>query len=416
MERSWSRARKKDIPTSFYNMMKDELLKYAVDNGMIDLSYVQEQIEMNKRRELLEKHPYKIWQGKDGRWYTYLTDKETGKRTLKKRKTEKELEDVVVAYWKEQTENPTVKEIFTDWLSKKLQRGEISKSTRDRYNRQYAECFSEFGKKRVRSVTEYDIEDFMLTVLHEKNMTAKGFSNFRTIVFGIFKYAKKMKYISYSITEIINDMEISRKSFRKDRKSDDELVFMDDELPRVMDYLEHNEDMMNVGLIILFKSGLRIGELAGLKREDIDGNIIRVRRTEICYEEDGERIFEVRDFPKTEAGIRDVIIPEKYEHYLEMALGMSSGTYLFEQGGRRIRTYQFRNRLGTVCRKANVTSKSPHKVRKTYASILIDSGISESMIISQMGHTDIQTTKGFYYRNRNGAKSRNAIINSVENL
>lgn len=46
---------------------KDDLLKYAVENGMIDLSYVQEQIEMNKRKELLDKHPYKIWEGKDGK-------------------------------------------------------------------------------------------------------------------------------------------------------------------------------------------------------------------------------------------------------------------------------------------------------------------------------------------------------------
>ena len=38
---------------------------------MIDMSYVQEQIEMNKRKELLEKHPYEIWEGKDGKWYTY---------------------------------------------------------------------------------------------------------------------------------------------------------------------------------------------------------------------------------------------------------------------------------------------------------------------------------------------------------
>ena len=48
----------------------DDLLKYAVEHGMIDVSYVQEQIEMNKRKELLDKHPYKIWHGTDGNWHT----------------------------------------------------------------------------------------------------------------------------------------------------------------------------------------------------------------------------------------------------------------------------------------------------------------------------------------------------------
>ena len=396
--------------------MDNDLLKYAIENDMIDISYVQEQMQMKKRNELLGKHPYKIWQGKNGKWYTYLPDDSTEGRVLKKRNSEDDIEDVVISYWREQTENPTVDEVFRNWISKKIERNEISKATRDRYYRQYNESFSTFGRKRIRDISEYEIEDFMVTTLHEKNMTAKGFSNFRTLIFGIFKYAKKMKFINYSITQLVNDMEISRKSFRSNKKDDDELVFMDDELPRVIDYLKYNEDIMNIGLLILFKSGLRIGELAALKCEDVTGNIIHVHRTEICYKEDGKRIFEVRDFPKTEAGVRDVVIPKKYMQYLIKARNSSSGEYMFESNGKRIMTYQFRNRLKMVCRKTNVVSKSPHKVRKTYASMLIDSGISESVIISQMGHTDIRTTKGFYYRNRNSEKSKADIINSVEDL
>ena len=54
------------------NKMQDsELLKYALEHGMINMSYVQEQMEMNKRKEMLEKHPYAIWKGKDGKWRTY---------------------------------------------------------------------------------------------------------------------------------------------------------------------------------------------------------------------------------------------------------------------------------------------------------------------------------------------------------
>lgn len=191
---------------------------------------------------------------------------------------------------------------------------------------------------------------------------------------------------------------------------------MDEELPKVITYLEENDDIMNIGLLILFKSGLRIGELAGLKKEDVSGNIIHVCRTEICYEENGERIFEIRNSPKTDAGVRDVVVPEKYVKYLHRACQSSSGDYLFEMNKKRIMTYQFRNRLRTVCRKTGVVCKSPHKVRKTYASMLIDSGVSEAVVISQMGHTDIRTTKEFYYRNRNGDKARTEIINSVLNL
>ena len=66
---------------SLYNV--NAVLQYAVEHDMLDVQYVQDQIEMLKREELLKKHPYKIWQGKDGKWRTYLPDKEIRKQRSK---------------------------------------------------------------------------------------------------------------------------------------------------------------------------------------------------------------------------------------------------------------------------------------------------------------------------------------------
>ncbi len=95
-------------------------MKFAIDNGMIDMSFVQEQIEMKKRENLLNKHPYKIWKGKDSKWYTYIPDEDKGRKLLKRR-TKNEVEDEVVAYWKIETENPTIKDIFYEWMERKLE-------------------------------------------------------------------------------------------------------------------------------------------------------------------------------------------------------------------------------------------------------------------------------------------------------
>lgn len=67
------------------SMSDTELLKYAIENGMFDTAHVQEQMEMQKRNDLLEKHPYEIWRGKNDNWYTYLLDEKNG-RVLKKEK------------------------------------------------------------------------------------------------------------------------------------------------------------------------------------------------------------------------------------------------------------------------------------------------------------------------------------------
>lgn len=62
----------------------NDVLKYAFENGMIDIGSIKNQFEMKKREELLNKHVYKIWEGTNGKWYTYLPDDVHG-RTLKKR-------------------------------------------------------------------------------------------------------------------------------------------------------------------------------------------------------------------------------------------------------------------------------------------------------------------------------------------
>lgn len=78
-----------------------------------------------KRKELLEKHPYKIWKGKDGKWYTYLPDDKKG-RVQRERNSQRGIEDVIIAYWKTQMENPTIQEIFQEWNDHRLELKKIS--------------------------------------------------------------------------------------------------------------------------------------------------------------------------------------------------------------------------------------------------------------------------------------------------
>ena len=323
---------------------KSEILQYAIDNDMIDSVFIQEQIKMQRNEELLSKHPYKIWEGKDGKWYSYFPDKEKG-RVLRKRNTEELIKDEIIAYWKKQESNPTISDIYSEWINGKVQREEITKATRDRYNRQYEQCFLDFGKHKIKSISEYDIEEFVLDTIYNCKLTQKGFSNLRTLILGIFKLARRKRLVSFSISELMNDMDISKKLFRRNVKSDDEQVFTTDELPKVLDYLKENPDIVNLGIFLLFKTGLRIGELAALKKTDITQNVIHISKTEIHYNDGaGNVIYEVRDSPKTEAGIRDVVVPDSGIRILNrIRLLNPFGEYLFERRGKRIRTQRCRS-------------------------------------------------------------------------
>lgn len=394
---------------------KNEVLNYAIEHGIIDLSYIENKIEMNKREELLKKHPYEIWIGKDNRYYTYFPGKDN-KRMLKSRNTRQKIEDCIVDFWKQEMENPTIYELYIEWVDGKLKREEITITTKNRYDRQYKESMIEFGKNRIKAIEEYDIEKFLLEAIHVHKMTAKGFSNLRTLILGIFKLAKKKKLVQYSIKNVIDDMDISRKLFRKVKHEDDELIFMDEEVEKVLNYFkQHKLDLKDLGILLLFYTGMRPGELSALTWDDVNGNIIKIHSTEIRYEnENKEYIYEVRDFPKTEAGIRDVIVPQSQLWILKEIKTLNpSGKYVFEQHGQRIRTCLFDDRIRRICSKLKIKEKSLNKIRKTYATTLIDKRVDDSLIIAQMGHTDITTTKNYYYKNRKNMQQKSLIIDKA---
>ena len=187
--------------------MDNELLKYAVDNGMINLSYVQEQIEMNKRKELLKKHPYKIWEGKDGKWRTYLPDVEKG-RILKKRTTEKAIDDMIVDYYlqasKEESKHNKEKEktvnqflaCFDMWKNKQIAYG-ISGNTVYKYEYDYKRFFegTDFEKMDIRNITEEDITIFIISRIKELCLKEKAGKALWGYISGVFKSLRINKRI-----------------------------------------------------------------------------------------------------------------------------------------------------------------------------------------------------------------------------
>ena len=61
-------------------------------------------------------------------------------------------------------------------------------------------------------------------------------------------------------------------TFKKTVKEDYEEVFDELELPKFTKYLAENADIVNLGIILMLVTGIRVGELAALKWDDYDGN------------------------------------------------------------------------------------------------------------------------------------------------
>ena len=399
-----------------------ELLQFAIDSGMIDTNTIRKQIEMNERRKFIEMHKYDTWQGKNGLWYTYLPDNTKG-RKLVQRKTKEEIYDEIAMFYKSVETEPTIRQVFDAWANEKLMYGEIQKQSYDRYKTDFDrffvnnECFKNFCDRKVRYITEDDLEEFIKVSISKMNLTQKAYSGLRTIVNGIFKYSKKKRYSDISITNFIGDLDLSRRVFKKNIKDKENEVYQECEIEKLTSLLRlRSDDIRCQGLLLIFETGVRIGELCGLKPEDIRNGYIHIQRTEVKYKDDSDKwVMDVRDYPKSEAGDRYIIINENAMNTINNIMSIrDNGEYLFTENRKRIRSNGFRRKLERVCNELGIKYKSNHKIRKTYGTMLIDNGVDESIVAEQMGHVDISTTKKYYYfSNKSEEKKREQIRKAI---
>lgn len=255
------------------------------ENSIIDLEGMQEQIkeleEYMNNQTYLAMHKHDIWQGSRGYYYTYLPDPVKG-RILLKKKSKNDLTKAIVEYYKC---HKSVNILFNEWLEHKLAYRLIKEPSAIRYEADYKRFIygTDFGDTEVANVTEEMLEEFIISSIFDNELTAKAFSGLRTIIMGMFRYAKKKKYTALSITNFFGDLELSPNMFKHVAKNDEDEVFTDAEVKRISDYVKENPTIWNLAVLLAFHTGLRVGELTSLTSDDIDWqrHILLINKTEI---------------------------------------------------------------------------------------------------------------------------------------
>lgn len=401
------------------SMSDAEMLKFAIENGMLDTTLVQERIEMQKRREILDKHPYTIWEGKNGKWYTYLPST-NDERKLIKRNLKVDIEKTIIDYWKKELEVHTLESVFYEWAKEKLKYGEIEKNTYDRYETDFKRFFNNgFEKTEMKKVSEEMLENFIKSSICEKQLTAKAYAGLRTLIIGIFKYSKKHGYCDLSIHTFFGDLDLSKRMFRRKVRCAEKEVFTEDEMQKMLTYISQHEKIRELGILLAIHTGVRPGELSALKREDVNlkNKSIHVQRSEVKYkDEDGANVIGVKEFPKTDAGDRYLLLNDAAYETVRKILRLNPfGEYLFqdENTRKRISENGFNHKLGRICAAIGIPRRTMHKLRKTYGTTLLDSGVDESLIMEQMGHADIKTTRQYYYYSNQSREEKLEQLNRV---
>lgn len=162
-------------------------------------------------------------------------------------------------------------------------------------------------------------------------------------------------------------------------------------------------------------TGLRIGEILGLKWSDIDfkSNELHVNRSiqkVAKYENDKIVRYEViEQTPKTKNSIRTIPVPiniikklksykkEQLENILLVGEAYDNKNYVFcDKFGKPIEDKKPGRNLKNILNKLNIEPMKFHALRHTYATRLFEANIPPKTVQTLLGHADIETTMNIY--------------------
>ena len=238
-------------------------------------------------------------------------------------------------------------------------------------------------------------------------------------------YAEEKGYINQNV---FSSIKIESKMFRKEQKKSDETqVYLDSEQPMIIeeawrDYNKNPDNTTPLAVILLFYLGARPGEIVAIKEEDVKEDYIHIRRMEtgdFIEIEPGKykRISRsVVEHTKTDAGDRLVPLIGKAVKIVGLIKSVNkrlncNGKYLFMNQGERIKETAISWRLEKYCNHLQIPYRSPHKIRKTVISSMIDANVNINTIRKIVGHEDEKTTYNNYCFDR---KSKTEIKRQLE--
>lgn len=201
---------------------------------------------------------------------------------------------------------------------------------------------------------------------------------------------------------------------------DEQQVFTDDERRAIIDMVyadleKYKKQPTSAGLqiLFLFETGLRMGEVCGLKWSDVRGNRLLIRRQ---ANNEG-----VKEWTKTDAGYREIPLTDaaliilgqvadynKEQHFPESEWIFQGDNPKYDN---RLSYHSAGRKLKKLCSRLDTYSKSPHKCRKTCISTLLDCpDINKRTVQRFAGHSDLKTTFEYYSFERKTKEEQARVI------
>ena len=270
-----------------------------------------------------------------------------------------------------------IEDAIKDFLNYCIFEKGLSDKTKESYHNDL-EVYKLFLKERnilrVEHITSDDIKEFLK---ERNNEEATTIAHNLTVIKNFHSYLLKEKIVKENISEFIERPKL-RKALPKTLSMEDIDRLLDIKLETPFDY--RNKAMLE----LMYGCGLRVSECINLEINDIDSTNCLIR---IMGKGSKERGIPVGEYAlyylKEYLKVRDSLLKGKTCNKL----------FLNNHGMGMTRQGFFKNLKSLLREKGLNEEVSPHTLRHSFATHLINRGADLRSIQEMLGHSDISTTK-----------------------
>ena len=249
--------------------------------------------------------------------------------------------------------------------------------------RYYGNTIQQLYKTMPKRVTDYTTEDIRayLAVFQRKRKASRvTVDNVRRIFSSFFAWLEEEDYIIKSPVRRIHKVKTGAQIKE---------VLTDESLENLRDTCVHPRDLAMIDL--LASTGMRVGELVKLNREDVNFN---ERECIVFGKGNKERIVYFNARAKIHL-----------QEYLNSRRDKNKALFVsLAKPHRRLQISGVEVRLRKIGKEAKVPRVHPHKFRRTLATMAIDKGMPVEQVQKLLGHVKIDTTMHYAMVNQNNVK------------